>query len=67
MDTRKVKLSPLSPEIQLNRWEGAAVSKEEFDYLSFVGSLQWMAMSARPDIAFAAGLLGRYAQNPGPE
>jgi hypothetical protein len=42
------------------------VSKDEFDYLSVVGSLLHICNCVRCDIAFAVGKLARFAAAPGP-
>ena len=34
-------------------------------YLSAVGCIMWLAMATRPDLAYAASLLGRFSANPG--
>ena len=45
-----VKLGPAA--------DGDVVSDKVFSYQRFVGCLQWLVMSTRPDLARAAGLLG---------
>ena len=35
------------------------------DYKGIVGSLNYLALTSRPDIAHAANLLGSFVQNPG--
>jgi hypothetical protein len=42
------------------------VSKDEFDYLSVVGSLLHIANCVRCDISYAVGVLSRHAATPGP-
>jgi len=60
--------SPLPLGVKLGpAVEGGIVSDKVFAYQRFVGCLQWLVMSTRPDLAFAAGLLGRYASAPGVE
>lgn len=55
-----LKLKPTDDDEEQGRSEG-----EKFNYLMLVGSLQWLVMSTRPDLGYAAGLLGRYSKNPG--
>ena len=39
----------------------------EVPYLSAVGSLQYLAMMTRPDIAHSVAYLAQFNANPGPE
>ena len=64
---RRVAESPLPLGLKLGAAEGRVVRSDEFDYLKFVGSLQWLVMCTRPDLAQVAGLLGRYSNAPGEE
>ena len=59
--------SPLPLGLKLGATDGRVVLPSEFDYLKLVGSLQWLVMSTRPDLAQAAGLLGRFSNAPGVE
>ena len=65
--TVKPALTPLPAGTKLGKWEGMPVPSTQFDYLGVVGCLQWLVMGTRPDLAHAAGLLGRFSSNPGPE
>jgi hypothetical protein len=62
-------LTPLDPDITLSKVDN--MSKEEKDYmlgvpyLSAVGSLMYLAIGTRPDIAYAVGLLSRFNSCPG--
>jgi hypothetical protein len=44
-------------EEELNWWKS-------FPYLNMIGSLLYLSLNTRPDLAFAIGLLARYARNP---
>ena len=60
-------LTPLPSGTRLGKWDGMAIPTSQFDYLGFVGCLQWLVMSTRPDLAHSASLLGRFSSNPGPD
>lgn len=66
-ESRRAVKTPMKDGAGLRKWDGAAVTAEQFDYLMVVGSLQWMVCSTRPDLAQATGMLARYSNNPGPE
>jgi hypothetical protein len=57
---------PVQPgsAFQLCRDGPAMGTQQQVLYPSLVGSLQHFANCTRPDIAFAAGMLGRYAKQP---
>ena len=50
----------------LPKQEERSVTKEEFDYLSVVGSLLHISNCVRCDIALAVGILARHSATPGP-
>jgi len=66
-ESRKAKVQPLTAGIRLKAYEGKASEKDKLWYMQAVGNFQWLAITTRPDVAFAAGLLGRHTANPSPE
>jgi hypothetical protein len=59
--------SPLPAGQEFKKWEGEPVEGLEESFLCFVGSLNWLAMTTRPDLSQACAMMSRYASNPGPE
>jgi hypothetical protein len=64
--------TPLDPSVKLSTSMAPKNAAEEafmrsVPYLAAVGSLMYLAIATRPDIAFAVGVLARFSQNPGPE
>ena len=63
--------TPLDPGSRLSTsmspQNDAEVSEmRQHPYISVVGSLMYLAVTTRPDIAYAAGVLARFNSNPGP-
>ena len=54
---------PMDPNIQLQPSEGEAQDKSN-NYASLIGSLMYLAVVTRPDIAYAVFRLGSYMSNP---
>ncbi|KIJ49713.1 hypothetical protein M422DRAFT_89278, partial [Sphaerobolus stellatus SS14] len=54
--------TPMNPGLVLTKEDGAKNEKEKagIPYLEAVGSLQYLALHTRPDIAYAVGYLGRF-------
>ena len=65
--TKKV-MTPLPANQEFEKWEGEPHDHElAHSFLCFVGSLNWLATTTRPDLAQACAMMSRYASNPGPE
>ena len=59
----KPKTTPLSPAVKLVK-QGKPLDKERFGYSNLIGSLLYISVCTRPDIAQAVGALARYMSNP---
>ena len=56
---------PLTPGTKLQKDQGEPLSAEQkHDYSSLVGSLNYLAVCTRPDIAFPVGVLARFLASP---
>ena len=55
-NTVRPVITPLPSGTRLGKWEGMAIPASQFDYLGFVGCLQRLVMSTRPDLAHSASL-----------
>ena len=55
--------SPLTPSLDLSSKQGGNI-ENGFDYRSIVGSLLYLAVKTRPDIAVAASMLAQHVENP---
>ena len=60
----KVKNVPLSPSIRLSTEEGEPIDQGKYPYSQLVGSLLYLAVTTRPDIGFAVGVLARHMSCP---
>ncbi|KAL1994660.1 hypothetical protein VTN49DRAFT_2130 [Thermomyces lanuginosus] len=65
-DTREPVRIPMGRE-ELLPYDGCAELKDIRRYQQKVGSLMYVAVHTRPDIAFAVSRLARFMTNPGPE
>ena len=57
--------TPLNPGCRLStsmclQLEAEALEMRQYPYISIVGSLMYLALTTRPDIAYAAGVLARF-------
>ena len=60
----KTRSIPLSQSIKLSKDEGEPLDKTKYPYSELVGSLMYLSVCTRPDIAYAASALARYMSNP---
>jgi hypothetical protein len=56
--------TPLDPNIKLTPSKDGASPERSNDYASLIGSLQYLAVATRPDIAYAVNRLAAYTANP---
>jgi len=64
----KTKSIPMSPAIKLTQAEeGSMLDKEKFQFCELVGSLLYLSVCTRPDIAQSVGVLARYMAKPAME
>src|SRR5215472_2982159 len=64
------KANTMDPSVKLSVAQCPTSSKEieemcSIPYLQAVGSLMYLAVATRPDIAYAIGVLARFNKNPG--
>ena len=60
----KTRRVPLSPSVHLSREDGELLDKTESSYTHLVGSLLYMSVCTRPDIAQAVGALAKFMATP---
>jgi hypothetical protein len=59
--------APMPAGQEYSKWEGKALPREQWDGMCFVGMLNWLSSTTRPDLAHACAMMSRYSANPGPE
>ena len=64
LEDAKTVSTPSDPNVKLEKEDGYSNPVDATYYQSLVGSLLYAAMATRPDIAHAAGMLGRYNSAP---
>ena len=64
MEEGKSKTTPLNVGIKLTKDEGEMLDTREHHYSELVGSLLYLSVCTRPDIAQAVGALARYMSKP---
>ena len=72
MDNCKARKTPMIPKNTLSLEQCPKTPEEKqlmlnIPYMNAVGSLMYLAMMTRPDIAYAVGVLARFNANPGME
>ena len=60
----KPKSVPLTISIKLTKDEGQPLDKQKHGYSQLIGSLMYLAVCTRPDIAQAVGALAKYMAAP---
>ena len=71
MENCKPASTPLADKLELSKTQMPEEGTEEFkemrshDYRGLVGSISYLALTTRPDLAFSAHLLARFLSNPG--
>ena len=58
---------PSGADVHLVKYEGIASQSDIKHYQSLIGSLLYVQIGTRPDIAFAVSRLAQYAANPSPQ
>jgi hypothetical protein len=60
----RTRSTPLSTSTKLAKDEGERLDTTRYPYAQLVGSLMYLAVCTRPDIAYSVGALARYMSNP---
>jgi hypothetical protein len=64
MDSATPVSTPVDRSIIMKKRKDSDPSTSQLQYQEAVGSINYAAIVTRPDISFAAGMLGRYSANP---
>jgi hypothetical protein len=67
MEDCKPVATPIDPSVKLQKANGAPDPKIQSGYAAAVGSLMFLAIATRPDIAYAVQSLSQFSANPTPE
>jgi hypothetical protein len=64
LNEAKPKTVPLSSSIKLTAEDGEALDKECYPFSALVGSMLYLSICTRPDIAYSVGALAKYMSKP---
>jgi hypothetical protein len=64
LEERKTKATSLNVGIKISKDEGETLDTRDHHYSKLVGSLLYLSVCTRPDIAQAVGALARYMSKP---
>lgn len=64
LNEAKPKTVPLSSSIKLTTEDGEALDKECYPFSTLVGSMLYLSICTRPDIAYSVGALAKYMSKP---
>ena len=64
MQDARVRELPLSAAVKLTKDDGAPLDTQQHPYSQLVGSLLYLVVCTRPDLAYAVGMLARFMSAP---
>ena len=64
LENARSKSVPLATSIKLNKDEGEPLDTNKYAYNQLIGSLMYLAVCTRPDVAHAVGALAKYLATP---